>query len=55
MIHYWKVFDLEITDFEDYYGLTYTGELLPSQTSNSLVENIKPHDKTVYDMSLEKF
>ena len=33
MIHHWKAIDLEITDFENYYDLTYTGEIIPSQTS----------------------
>ena len=29
MIHHWKGFDLEITDCEDYFDQTYTGERIP--------------------------
>ena len=34
MIHHWKDLDLEITDFEYHHDPTYTGEIIPSQTSN---------------------
>ena len=34
MIHHWKGLDLEITDFTYHHDLTYTGEIIPSQTSN---------------------
>ena len=34
MIHQWKALELEITDFEYYYGPTYTGETKPSQFLN---------------------
>ena len=33
MIHRLKCLDLEITDFENYYDPTCTGEIIPSQTS----------------------
>ena len=32
MIHNWKGLDLEITDFENHYDPTCTGEFMPSQT-----------------------
>ena len=42
MIHHWKCFDLEMTDFEYHHDPTYTGEIIPSQTLNlKHVENIK--------------
>ena len=34
MIHHWKGFDLEITDFEDYHDPTPSSEIIPSQTLN---------------------
>ena len=34
MIHYWKGFDLEITDFIYRHDPTPSGETIPSQTSN---------------------
>ena len=34
VIYHWKALDLEITDFNFYHGLTYTGEIIPSQTLN---------------------
>ena len=34
MIHHWKGFDLEITDFNYHLGQTPTVETIPSQTSN---------------------
>ena len=34
MIHHWKGFDLEITNFEDYHDPTPSSDLLPSQTLN---------------------
>ena len=34
MIHHSKGLDLEITDFEYHHDPTYTGETIPSQTSN---------------------
>ena len=34
MIHHWKGFDLEITNFEDYHDPTPSSEILPSQTLN---------------------
>ena len=34
MIYHSKALDMEITDFEYYHDLTYTGEIIPSQTSN---------------------
>ena len=35
MIHHWKVFDSEITDFNDHHDQTQSGETIPSQTSNT--------------------
>ena len=34
MIHQWKGFDLEITDFIHHHVPTPSGERIPSQTSN---------------------
>ena len=34
MIHHWKGFDLEITDFNYQHGPTPSSETIPSQTSN---------------------
>ena len=34
MIHHWKGFDLEITDFNYHHDQTPSGETIPSQTSN---------------------
>ena len=34
MIHHWKGFDLEITNFEDYHDPKPSSEILPSQTLN---------------------
>ena len=34
MIHHWKSFDLEITDFIHHHDPTPSGERVPSQTSN---------------------
>ena len=34
MIHHWKIFDLEITDFNYHHYPTPSGETIPSQTSN---------------------
>ena len=34
MIHHWKALDLEITDSEYRHDPTYTGEVMPSRTSN---------------------
>ena len=36
MIHHSKGLDLEITDFEYHHDLTYTGEIIPSQSSSVL-------------------
>ena len=42
MIHHWKGFDLEITNFEDYHDPTPSSEILLSHTLNlKHVENIK--------------
>ena len=55
MIHHWKDFDLENTDFKYYYDLTPSGETIPPQTSNfKHVEIIKVSDKPTYDTSLER-
>ena len=35
MIHTWKGFDLEITDFNYHCDPTPSGESIPSQTSNT--------------------
>ena len=35
MIHHWKGFDLEITDFSYHRDPTASGENIPSQTSNT--------------------
>ena len=54
MIHYWKAFDLEITDVEYQFDRTYTAETIPSQTLNlKHVKIIKVLDKPRYDTSLE--
>ena len=37
MIHHWKGLDLEITDLEYHHDPTYTGEIIPSQTSRSVI------------------
>ena len=34
MIHHWKGFDLEITDFKYHHDPSASGETIPSQTSN---------------------
>ena len=34
MIHQWKSFDLEITDFNYHLDPSDSGETIPSQTSN---------------------
>ena len=34
MIHHWKSFDLEITDFNYHHDPPHSGETIPSQTSN---------------------
>ena len=34
MIHHWKVFDLEIRDFNYHLDPSHSGETIPSQTSN---------------------
>ena len=34
MIHFWKVPELEITDFEDKHNRTPSAETIPTQTSN---------------------
>ena len=34
MIHHWKGFDLEITDFNYQLNSTLSAEIIPSQTSN---------------------
>ena len=34
MIYHWEAFDLEITDGENQFDRTYTGETIPSQTLN---------------------
>ena len=34
MLHHWKVFDLDITDFKYYHGPTYSSETIPSENSN---------------------
>ena len=34
MIHHWKGFDLDITDFSYHRDPTPSGENIPSQTSN---------------------
>ena len=52
MIHHSNGLDLEITDFEYYYDLTYTVETKPSQTVKH-VEIIKVSDKPTYDAPLE--
>ena len=55
MIYRLKGLDLEITVFKYYYDLTYTGEIILSQTSNlKHVEIIKVLDKTIYDTSMER-
>ena len=55
MIHHSEGLDLEITHFEYQYDRTYTGEIIPSQTSNlKRVEIIKVSDKPTYGTSLEK-
>ena len=54
MIHQSEGLELEITDFEYQYDRTYTGENIPSQTSNPKdVEIIKFSDKPTDDTSLE--
>ena len=54
MIYHWKALDLEIIDFGYHHDRTYTGEIIPSQTSNlKHVEIIKVSDKPTYDTSLE--
>ena len=40
MIHRWKSFDLEITDFSYQYDLTPSGETIPSQTSNPQTQKV---------------
>ena len=35
MIHKWKGFDLEITDFNYHRDPKHSGESIPSQTSNT--------------------
>ena len=35
MIHKWKGFELEITDFNYRLGPTQSGETIPSQSSNT--------------------
>ena len=37
MIHDWKCFDMEITDFKYYYDPTYTSETRPSQISKYVI------------------
>ena len=55
MIHRWKALDLEITDFEYRHDRTYTGEIVPSQTSNpEHVEIGKVSDKLTYDTLFER-
>ena len=34
MIHHWKGFELDITDFEYHHDPTASPETIPSQTSN---------------------
>ena len=55
MIHHGKVLDFEITGFIYHHDLTYTGEMVPSRTSNlQHIEILKVLDKTIYDTSLER-
>ena len=52
MIHHCKALDLDITDFNSYHDLKYTGENIPSQTSNlKHVQIIKVSDKRTCDTS----
>ena len=37
MIHHWKGLDLDITDFEYHDDPTYTGEIIPSETSRYVI------------------
>ena len=54
IISRWKNLDLEITDSEYHHDLTYTGEIIPSQTLNlKHVEIIKVSDKPINDTSFE--
>ena len=56
MIHHWKSFDLEITNFNYHHDPTPSVETIPSQTSNlKHVEIIKLSDIPIYDISLERF
>ena len=56
MIHHWKAFDLEITDFNYHYGPAASGETIPSQTSNlNHVEILNVSEKHIYGASLESF
>ena len=54
MIHRWKALDLEITDGECQFDLTFSRETTPSQTLNlKHVEIIKFSDKPTNNTSLE--
>ena len=37
MIRHWKGLDVKIIDSEYHHDLTYTGELIPSQTSRYVI------------------
>ena len=56
MLHHLEGLELDITDSEYHHDPTYTGEIIPSQTSNlKHVEIIKVSDKLTYDTSLESY
>ena len=55
MIHHWIGLDLEIKSFEYQDVPAYTGEIIPSQTSNlTHVQITKASDKPTYDTTLER-
>ena len=55
MIQRWKDLDLEIKDFEYHHDRTYTGEIVPSQTSNPKHVQIgKVSDKLTFDTLFER-
>ena len=54
MTYHWKGLDVEITDSACHHDLTYTGEIIPSQTLNlKHVEIIEVSDKPINDRSFE--
>ena len=54
MIHQWKALDMEIIDFEYQYDRTYTGEIIPSQTSEYAMRDGVEHPTSFVEASRKK-